>query len=34
MKEIIELFTEMIKKIRRVQDKDLWNLGKKSGKVM
>lgn len=34
MKEIIELSTEaMILKTSRAQDKDLWNLSKKSGKV-
>jgi len=34
MKEILELFTEtMTNKIRRIQDKYIWNLSKKSGKV-
>lgn len=34
MKEIIDLFTEtIIKKMGRIQDKGLWILSKKSGKV-
>lgn len=34
VKEIIDLFTEtMIKKMGRIQNKDLWILSKKSGNV-